>query len=407
MVTCTSLGALTFFYFDKLKMVSAINLATVFYATVAAAGTAIYFYNKALKALWVQVLALTLAAGLWVAAALALELSEVGRATPAIPLAVLVIDASYGFCLAIHFAKVEKRAPSLSSSGQQYERPNANARVNAKRKTTLTGGDKGGHGVEEGVSSLAFNGGGSDNGVDSATERSGDAQKPRPPRSIRPGFLAVLFATTEKGHSPASSPNSQNGSKPGRANGRGGGLEALASPEEKGSDWLTAPGGVPEASKKKSKDYCAGEKYNPWSFSDMISKATGEEEDLSASRTRPPTSGSLIDRVALPRSSPELELEASSNVGTTSNVEHTGPGPYRMLVAGRRVVPTQGLVGEHRKGAQHEHGRGSDNALMLTVTEDPGSGVLPPVQASPPRLWDRKLPRIVRSYADSVASGGP
>lgn len=35
-------------------------------------------------------LARTLAAGLWIAAALALELSEVGRATPAIPIAVMV-----------------------------------------------------------------------------------------------------------------------------------------------------------------------------------------------------------------------------------------------------------------------------------------------------------------------------
>ncbi|CAN0080078.1 unnamed protein product, partial [Pylaiella littoralis] len=112
LITLAPFGLMTFFVLDIVKVVRAINLVTAISAILGvlcfifvgihltgiinkakrkANPSARVFYGRALRTLWLQVAALSSAAALWVAMALALEpqLGTIGVRTPIIPISIM------------------------------------------------------------------------------------------------------------------------------------------------------------------------------------------------------------------------------------------------------------------------------------------------------------------------------
>ena len=299
-----------------------------------------------------------------------------------------MIDASYGFCLAIQFVKVERKSASFSSS--RPEHPNADA----QRKGRLTG-DMEGRELEERGSPPAFSG---SDGVESTTERSEGTPNAGPHRTIRPGSFAVRAATrfAKLASGGVSSSNGHIVSRP-VADGKGEGAaireeggSALVSQEEKNFE--------PEVFGQKPRDCYAGERCSPWSPADVIEEAAGEARVLPVSGTHHGKSGtppgeSLVAGMLLPRPIAEL---VELGKGTASTLKHTRNRPQGVPPRGR-VVPTLGCeAGEAREtsfGSQLGHG--SDRALGLLLSEDPHNAARFKAQESPPRSGKRALPPII------------
>lgn len=123
--------------------------------------------------------------------------------------------------------------------------------------------------------------------------------------------------------------------------------------------------------------------YDPWSLSEMVDKATGEEagDDVSPLSDTPqgkretPPAGSATEKMVLPWSNTRLGLgEPSNGTANNSTVKHVGVCPHGLLTArGARV-----------RKQQRPDAKGGG------APEDPRGGALFPVREWP-RSGGRKL----------------
>lgn len=296
-----------------------------------------------------------------------------------------MIDASYEFCLAIQFIKVERKSAPFSSS--RPEHPNADA----KRKERLTGGMEGRE-LEEKGSPPAFSG---SDGVESTTKRSEGTPNTGPHRTIRPGSFAVRAATpfaklasggvsSSNGHIVSRHMADEKGE--GTAIREEGG-PALVKQEEKNSE--------PEIFGQKPRDCYAGLRCNPWSLADVIEEAAGEAGVLPVSGTHHGESGtppgeSLVAGMLLPRPNAEL---VEPDKGTASTLKHTKNRP-RVFHPGGAWCPRLDAKQERRARLRLVLGSGTEATELwglLLLSEDPHNPARFKAQESPPRSGKRAL----------------